>query len=904
MGLTWAKIRDNAIIFQDRWKNASGNERSEAQTFVYELLRDVYGIDPRRVATFEKKVHPTSDTNGYIDMFWPGRILIEMKSKGKSLDKAHDQARKYAFVIPDDDDLPLVIMVCDFVNIRLYNLLTNQVVEFKTCDLSENIHHLDILTEQATQVGLVADKELNTQAAYKMAMLHDKLKENRYTGHDLEVYLVRILFCLFADHTGIFNKSQFHKYILSSKQDGSDLAGKVTMLFEVLNTAQENRMATLHPELLAFPYVDGKLFEGAIRSASFDTSMRALLLECCEFDWSSVSPAIFGAMFQSVMDPAKRTALGEQYTPQYIIQKLLKPLMIDDLYAEFEACKNHPAKLDSFHQKLATTRILDPACGCGNFLVVAYTLLRKLEIEVIRAKYPKNEDLPEKFDLDNEIIVNVNQFYGFDIEDFPCQIAIAGMWLIDHKMNVEVAKEFGRPFIRIPLSEKANIYNIDALRTDWTSVVESNKITYIVSNPPFIGAKKPGYPRTAMRCLFSGYPNAGLLDAVAGWYLCAAKYMQGTNIKAAFVSTNSIIQGEQVSALWEPLIRHLHIELIFGYRPFKWTNEARDIAVVHCVIIGFQAFHSGKDKVIFDSEGTPQKVELINPYLDGLPEITFLYRRSAPLCAVPEIGIGNKPICGKHGYLFTKEERDAFVREEPQAEKWFREWYGGEEFLSKIPRYCLWLGNCPPDELSKMPKVMERVEAVRQFRQNSPSPGTRALADRPRRFHVENIPDIPYLVIPEVSGETRDYIPMGFMTPDVLCSNLVKLMPGASLYHFGILTSSTHMTWMRAVCGRLEERYRYSIEIVYNNFPWPAVNEKQIQKVSSLAQSILTVRDNYPDTTYKVLYKRQTMPDELRTAHIALDKYVKGLYGLSANASEKECMIALYKRYRELTGQM
>ena len=902
MNLTWEQIRDNAIKFQDSWKNASGNERSEAQMFVYELLKNVYGVDPRRVATFEYKVHPTTDTNGYIDMLWPGRILIEMKSKGKSLDKAHDQARKYAFAIPTDDDLPLVIMVCDFFNIRLYNLLTNQVIEFKTCDLSENIHHLDILTEQATQVGFVTDKELNTQAAYKMAQLHDKLKENRYIGHNLEVYLVRILFCLFADHTGIFSKRQFYKYILSSKKDGSDLAGKITMLFEILNTPRKERMSTLSDDLLAFPYVDGKLFEENIRSASFDSSMRNLLLECCEFDWSTISPAIFGAMFQSVMDPQKRTALGEQYTPQYIIQKLLKPLMIDDLYAEFETCKDHPVKLDAFHHKLAVTRILDPACGCGNFLVVAYMLLRKLEIEVIRAKYPKNDDLPESFDLNDEIIVNVGQFYGFDIEDFPCQIAIASMWIIDHKMNLEVAKEFGHPFIRIPLSEKANIFCVDSLKKDWSSIVDCNKITYIVGNPPFIGAKKPGYPRKDMQRLFKGYPRAGLLDAVAGWYICAAKYIQGTHIKSAFVSTNSIVQGEQVSVLWKPLIKQLNIEIIFGYRPFKWTNEAKDVATVHCVIIGFQAFQSEKTKTIFNSEGIPNNVEIINPYLDGLPEITFVDRRSKPLCNVPSIGIGNKPI--DNGlYLFKKEEMDEFIIEEPSSKKWFKKWYGSQEFLSKSPRYCLWIGNCTPDDLAEMPKVQERIESVRRYREKSRDLGTRRLANRPKRFHVENMPKVPFLVIPEVSGENRDYIPMGFMAPDNLCSNLVKLMPGATLYHFGILTSSMHMIWARAVGGRLEERYRYSEDIIFNNFPWPNVSNTQIKKVSILAQSILDVRDKYPETTYKVLYNKKTMPNDLQLAHTNLDKYVKKLYGLSVCASDQECIIALYKRYRQLTGQ-
>lgn len=901
MSLSWAEIRDKAIWFQDRWKNAAGYERGEAQIFLYELLRDVYGIDPRRVGTFEQKVHPTTDTNGYIDMLWPGRILIEMKSKGKSLDKAHDQARKYAFSITNDEQLPIIIMVCNFDSIRLYNLLTDQVIEFMVKDLPDNVHALSILTEQASQMDFVFDKELNTQAAYKMADLHDRLKANGYIGHDLEVYLVRILFCLFADHTGVFAKRQFSKYIANTREDGSDLAGKITLLFEVLNTAPQDRMHSLPRELSDFPYVDGKLFEETLRSASFDNGMRTLLIECCEFDWSTISPAIFGAMFQSVMDPAKRIALGEQYTPQYIIQKLIKPLIIDELYNEFASCRGSTVRLEQFHNKLARIKILDPACGCGNFLIVTYTMLRKLEIEVLRCLFPKNEELPDDFDLDSQIRVNVGQFFGFDIEEFPCQIAQASMWLVDHKLNVEAAKEFGHPFIRIPLNEKACINTIDALKEDWNAYVDKSQIHYIIGNPPFIGAKKPDCPRKQIQKLFDGYQNSGLLDAVAGWYIQAARFMQGTKIKAAFVSTNSIIQGEQVSALWEPLIKHLNIEIIFGYRPFKWTNEARDMAVVHCVIIGFQAFHSDELKTIYNDD-IPEKVSLINPYLDGLPEITFIHRRNSPLCNVPSIGIGNKPI-DDGNYLFKKSEKDAFVLEEPRSEEWFREWYGSEEFLSKKPRYCLWLGDCSPDDLAQMPKARERVRAVREFRQHSPSQPTRNIADRPRRFHVENMPSVPYLVIPEVSSEHRPYIPMGFMTPEVLCSNLVKLMPEATLYHFGILTSEIHMIWMRAVCGRLEERYRYSIEIVYNNFPWPDASAQQIVEVKLLAQKILDIRERYHETSYKILYDVDTMPDDLSQAHKALDGYVKKMYGLPANASERDCIIELFRKYKTITEQ-
>ena len=900
MSLTWQEIRDNAIIFRERWKNA-GNERSEAQTFLYELLRDVYGVDPRRVGTFEQKVHPSSDTNGYIDMLWPGRILIEMKSKGKSLDKAHEQAKRYAFSITSDEDLPVYILVCDFARFRLYNLITDQSAEFTLDALPDNVERLSVFTEQATKYDLVVDKELNTQAAYKMAQLHDLLKANNYQGHALELYLVRILFCLFSDHTGIFTKHQFHKYIEASKSDGSDLAGRITTLFEVLNTPPAERMPTLSPELSQFPYVNGGLFKEILRSASFDMKMRSLLIECCSFNWAEISPAIFGAMFQSVMDARKREMLGEQYTPQYIITKVLKPLFFDSLYAEFEESKANRTKLEIFHNKIASLRFLDPACGCGNFLIVAYSLLRHLELEVLRCLYPSNDNLPADFDLDDLIRVNVGQFYGIDIEEFPCQIAQAGMWLIDHKMNVEVSNTFGRPFIRIPLTDSAHIFNENALTTPWEDITAPEKVDYVFGNPPFYGAKKLlEHQREEVCAVFNGYQNAGLLDYVAAWYMCAAKYMQGTRIKTAFVSTNSIIQGEQVAYLWQPLIKNLSTVILFGYRPFKWTNEAHDMATVHCVIIGFQCFPDHGKHFIFDEEGIKREASLINPYLDGLPEITFINRRKRPLCNVPEIGIGNKPI-DNGNYLFTEAEMNDFIKIEPQSRKWFRKWYGSNEFINKAPRYCLWLGQCSPSELASMPHAIKRVEAVRRFRQNSKSAQTRRIANTPRRFHVENMPASRFLVIPEVSSERRYYIPMGFMNPDVLCSNLVKIVPNATLYHFGILTSSMHMIWTRAVCGRLEERYRYSAEVVYNNYPWPNPTEKQYLKIQACAKAVLDIREQYAHCTYGELYNIDTMPDDLLRAHQKLDKAVKESYNLPSDASDKECIIELYRLYRGLT---
>ena len=643
------------------------------------------------------------------------------------------------------------------------------------------------------------------------------------------------------------------------------------------------------------------MFEEALPSAAFNRHMRELLLECCAFDWSAISPAIFGAMFQTVMDPLKRTTLGEQYTPQYIIKKVLKPLMIDELYEDFSACERSFSKLEAFHNRIVNMKFLDPACGCGNFLVVAYAMLRHLELEVLRCQYPKNDDLPADFDLDKLIKVNVGQFYGIDIEEFPCQIAQAGMWLIDHKMNIEAANTFGRPFIRIPLTECAHIYNKNALTVNWDDLIPRNQISHIMGNPPFYGAKKlTDSQRTEINGIFAPYRNSGLLDYVAAWYMCAAKYMHGTTIKAAFVSTNSITQGEQVAALWQPLMEEWRVVLSFGYRPFRWTNEARDMATVHCVIIGFQTYQDDCTKTIYNEDESPIEVAMINPYLDGLPEVTFIKRRNTPICNVPEIGIGNKPI-DNGNYLFTRDEADVFIEKEPQSKKWFRKWYGSREFINKKPRYCLWLGDCPPNELIRMPHALERVNAVKKFRQDSLSAPTRAIASVPRRFHVENFPQSRFLLIPEVSSEHREYIPMGFMEPDVLCSNLVKILPHATIYHFGVLTSSIHMIWTRAVCGRLEERYRYSIEVVYSNFPWPNPTAKQKQQIEVCALNILDVREKYSNCTYRELYNSDTMPLELFEAHKKLDKAVKAAYVLNANASDKDCIIELFRLYRALT---
>lgn len=900
MTIDWQDIRDRAIAFQERWKDAS-NERSEAQTFIYELLRDVYHVDPRRVGTFEKKVHPSSDTNGYIDMLWPGRILIEMKSRGRSLDKAHDQARKYAFAISSDEDLPEYIMVCDFANIRLYNLTTEQVVQFKTEELSENVERLSILTERGSKYDLAVDKELNAEAAYKMARLHDLLLENRYSGKDLELYLVRILFCLFADHTGIFRRGSFFEYITSSHECGDDLAGKIAILFDILDTPRDERMSSLSRELMEFPYINGGLFHDTIRSVSFDQSMRELLIECCSFDWSAIDPSIFGAMFQAVMDSEKRSSLGAQYTPQYVIKKAIKPLFIDELYREFELCKNNPGKLEEFHQKLTRLSILDPACGCGNFLIVSYMVIRRLELEVVRYQYPHNSDLPDDFSLDASMRVNVGQFFGIDIDEFSCQVARTAMWLIDHQMNSEASHEFGKPFLRIPLIESAHIFNENALTKNWPEIIGRSTVNYIIGNPPYWGAKKRSPEKNKeLQLLFGEDSNCGSLDYVSGWYYSAAKMIANTSTKVSFVSTNSISQGQQIYYLWKQLYA-LGVDIIFGYRAFKWENNAKGTAQVHCVIYGFQnREYPCNKKYIFNQDDTFEEVSVINPYLDGLEEITLVKPRTQPICAVPTLRDGNKPIDDQN-YLFTETEYLKFIEIEPSAKPYFHLWYGAKEFIDKKPRYCLWIGDCTPQELSKMPNAMKRVEAVRQFRSKSTDPGTRNLSNRPRRFHIETFPSKRYLIIPEVSGENREYIPIGFMEPEVLCSNLVRVMQHPTLYHYGILTSKAHMLWTKAICGRLDNRVRYTTRIVYNNFPWPNPSESQKQEIETCAEQLLIVQNRYSDVPYKLLYNPNLMPDDLLIAHKNLDAAVYKAYGWNTMISEKNCIVELFRLHRELT---
>ncbi len=908
MPLSLNDIKDRALNFSREWAEES-SEDAEAKSFLDGFF-SVFGVSRRRVATFEKRVKKIDGKDGYIDLLWKGILLVEHKSRGKDLDRAYAQAKDY-FPGLKDRDLPRYILVSDFARFRLYDLEDGTQHEFLLAEFYQNIRLFDFISGYQTQTitAQVDQIAINTDAAERMGLLHDRLKLAGYNDHALEVYLVRVLFCLFADDTSIFERRQFQDLIEQrTSEDGADLAQWLTHLFDVLNTPEHKRMKNLDEQLAAFPYVNGRLYEEYLPVATFDRGMREMLLEFCAMDWSRISPAIFGALFQSVMDPQLRRNLGAHYTDENNILKLIGPLFLDDLRAEFTRIKSQPKKLEDFHRKLATLKFLDPACGCGNFLVIAYRELRLLELDVLRVLFDLSKNPTLAMDVSALILCNVDQFYGIEIEEFPAQIAQTALWLMDHQMNLRVSEAFGKYFTRLPLVKSATIVHGNALRLDWRTIVAPSDLSFILGNPPFVGSKyMTAEQRSLVRETFNDVKGAGVLDFVTAWYRKAANYMEGNPaIKAAFVSTNSITQGEQVGILWSDLLRR-GVKIHFAHRTFQWTSEAHGKAAVHCVIIGF-ALHDRAEKRLFDYEDPQTKAHEtrfpnINPYLVGAPDIVVM-RRSTPLCNVPEIGTGNQPIDGG-SYLFTPDEKKAFLQKEPAAAPYFRRWIGSDEFLNDYERFCLWLGECSLKELKSMPEVMKRLEDVQRFRRASKRPVTNNLATTPTRFHFENMPKSRYLVIPEVSSERRHYIPMGFVGPKTLASNLLKIAPRATVYHLGVLSSSMHMTWVKAVCGRLESRYRYSAGIVYNNFPWPLnATAAQKKKIEDAAQKVLDVRAAHPGVSLALLYDPVAMPPALTKAHRALDAAVDAAYSKKKFLGDSDRVAFLFELYQSLVSPL
>lgn len=895
--LSWNEIKARAIAFSKEWQH-EGSEDAEAKSFLDSFF-NVFGVSRRRFASFESKVKKIDGKDGFIDLLWKGVILVEMKSRGKDLDRALQQAKDY-FPGLKDSELPKYILVCDFERFRLYDLETEgNYHEFALTELLANVQHFGFLAGYQKREFKEEDP-VNIKAAELMGKLHDELKAVGYEGHPLELYLVRLLFCLFADDTSIFEKSTFYEFVsTNTREDGSDLGAQLAQLFQILNTPDGKRMKSLDETLAAFPYINGKLFEEALPIASFTSSMRSSLLNAAALDWGKISPAIFGSLFQSVLNPEQRRNLGAHYTSEKNILKVIKPLFLDELHSEFATIGTNKKKLEAFHDKLSKLTFLDPACGCGNFLIIAYRELRELEIQVVKKLLGK-----QLVNVNQYLKVDVDQFYGIEYDEFPSQIAQVAIWLMDHQMNMRASEEFGEYYVRLPLRKSATIVHGNALRTEWKDL--HSAFDFIFGNPPFIGSKMMTQEQRddVVRC-FNSADGTGSLDYVTAWYIKAAHYIQTTRSKVAFVSTNSISQGEQVGILWQQLYKY-GIQIHFAHRTFKWSNEARGVAAVYCVIIGF-GNSSVQVKRLFEydtvkSDPHELEVENINPYLVDASNIVLRSTQNHIQSFVPKIGIGNKPIDNGQ-YLFTDSDKDVFISSEPQSEKYFRRWIGSDEFLNGYNRWCLFIRYASPTDLRLMPLVLERIENVRQFRAASKSEPTKKLSETPTKFHVENFPENTYLVIPKVSSERRRYIPIGFEEVTTLASDLLFVVNNATLYHFGVLSSTMHNAWVRYTCGRLKSDYRYSKDIVYNNFPWAEnVSAKQQEAVEKAAQAVLDARAKYPTSSLADLYDPLTMPPELVKAHNTLDKAVDQCYRKEAFASESHRIAFLFELYERYTA--
>ena len=899
--LSWDEIRSRAMQFQNEWANES-SENAESKTFWNEFF-EIFGVSRRRIATFEERVKIEGQTK-FVDLLWKGKLLIEHKSKGKNLDNAYTQAKNY-FKGIKDRDLPQYILVSDFEYFRLYDLDNSEVYQFELSDLYKNVQLFSFIAGYEKH-EIKPQDPVNNKAAEMMGKIHDSLQAINYTGEDLDTLLVRLVFCMFADDTGIFNKGLFRDFLEdNTSEDGADLAPKLQYLFEILDTPTDNRIVddSIYSE---FPYVNGSLFTKHLRTAVFNEEMRSLLIECSNLDWGRISPAIFGSMFQSAMDSEKRRLLGAHYTSEENIMKVIKPLFLDDLWEEFKRINNLKRNklylLEDFQQKISKLNFFDPACGSGNFLIIAYRELRKIELEVLKVKNYEEYGY-ESFQMDisldfNSVIkCDVNQFYGIEIDSFSAQIAQVALWIIDHQMNIEASLYFGTSFARLPLGEHATIINGNSLDINWNDVLDARDCNYILGNPPFVGTTFQTEQQTAdIKKIFTGIKGTGNLDYVSCWFIKASNYIIGSPIKTAFVSTNSITQGQQVAILWQPII-DLGITINFAYQTFEWTNDAKGMAHVHCVIIGFQyGENSLKKKIYTQNSNTYLEVNHINPYLlDG--KDVFVTKRSKPLDRVSAISYGNKAVDGGH-LILKEDEKNELILLNPISEKYIKPLLGGREFLHNEKRWCLWLVDADPSDYKKMPLVLKRIEKVKQMRLDSKDKGANKIASTPYRFRDVRNPKTA-IVIPRTSSERRTYIPMAYVDSETIILDSMQMIPNASLYEFGVLESYIHMLWTKTVCGRLKSDINYSATIVYNNFPWPSATETSTKRIIQSAKEILEVRNKYKESSLANLYDPLFMPIDLLNAHQSLDKVVEKAYRSIKFNNDIERLSYLFELYEK-----
>lgn len=916
--LSWNEIRVRAQIFADEWKDAK-YERGETQTFYNEFF-EIFGISRKRVASYEEPVKKLGDKQGFIDLFWKGVLIVEQKSAGRNLANAREQAFGY-FPGLKEYELPRYLLACDFQNFELYDLVDNEQVSFKLVDLPKHIDKFAFIL--GVQKRTFKDQDpVNIKASVLMGRLHDELYQSGYRGHDLERFLVRLLFCLFADDTGIFEpRDMFDELIRTrTKDDGSDVGPILSLLFQTLDTDEKVRETALDEDIAKFPHVNGDLFKENLRLPSFNSKMRSLLLDACEFSWDAISPAIFGALFQHVSgDAAARRAHGEHYTTENHIMRLIGPLFLDELAAELSTikakkqAKTREQELKAYLQKLKGLTFFDPACGCGNFLVIAYRELRNLETDAILELHRKKSLV---LDIEQVVGVDVNQFYGIEINEFPARIAEVAMWMMDHIMNSRLSLALGQGFARIPLKKSPAIVHGDALELDWKKIVHPNQCSYVFGNPPFLGAKiQSTEQRDQVRRIAGLGKSGGTLDYVCAWYFKAAEYIQGTDVQIAFVSTNSITQGEQVAQLWPTLFNKFKLEIAFAHRTFEWSSDAVGRAHVHVVIIGLCCANVEPPvKRLFsyvDPKGIPIEAKplKISPYLIDASRLAdphlVIRELSQPLDSRKRAVTGVQPIDGGH-YVLDEFQREQLLNVDPYVERFLHPYVGATEFLYGSRRWILMLQSVSPSELRAMPAVHAKVKLVQEFRRRSKRKATRDLADVPTMFQINEAPKRSFLILPEVTGEAREYMPIGFASYPVVPSNLVRVIGGAELWDFALLTSQIHMAWLRAVAGRLNSRYRYSIGIVYNNFPWPDATANQREQIEKLAQGVLDARAVHSTSSLADLYDSVAMPANLRKAHQALDAAVDKLYrpsGFSSDAERVEHLFGLYERMTSLFSE-
>ncbi len=914
MRLSWNEIRARGARFADEWKNAH-YEKGESQTFYNEFF-EVFGITRRRVASFEEPVKKLGDERGFIDLFWKGVLLVEQKSAGRDLIRAKQQALDY-FPGLKEHELPRYVLVSDFQTFELYDLEGNTASRFTLRQLPDHIEEFGFIL--GVQKRSFRDQDpVNIEASEIMGKLHDALKDSGYEGHDLERFLVRLVFCLFADDTGIFEPRDIFSALITQRTnpDGSDTGLWLSQLFDVLNKPIAERQKNLDQDLAQFPYVNGDLFQERLSLPSFNAAMRSHLLDALDFSWDAISPAIFGSLFQSVMNPRERRSQGAHYTTEKNILKVIEPLFLDELREEFKRLterrdSGRRKALETFHQKLSALRFFDPACGCGNFLIISYRELRLLEIELLKAL---RKDTQLKLNVAALCQIDVDQFYGIELGEFAARIAEVALWMMDHIMNNKLSLEFGESYVRIPLKKSPHIRHGDALEMDWAGLIAPADCSYVLGNPPFGGAKyQSPKQREQVRRIAQLGGSGGTLDYVTAWFITAGAYLRHSRARVGFVATNSVTQGEQVAQLWPVLFDSFGLEISFAHRTFAWGSDARGMAHVHVVIIGLTRREQEPPlKRLFsysDIRGDPTESghQALTPYLFDAGTVVnrhlVVEEVSRPLCDVPKLIIGSKPI-DEGQYIFSGEERGEFLHREPGAEKYMHPFVGADEFLYGIERWILYLDGALPEDIRAMPRVKERIAAVRQFRQKSKSPGTQKLSETPTRFHVTVAPDRPFLVIPKVSSERREYVPIGWLSPPIIPSDLVFALKDADLWHFGVLTSAMHMAWLRQIGGRLKSDYRYSVGIVYNTFPWPEATEQQRAKIRSLAQAVLDARTQFPNSTLADLYDADAMPPQLRKAHRALDGAVDKLYRSAAFTGDRDRAEHLFGLYEKLVAPL